>query len=257
MADIILKGQSGSAVYSSDLTATTNDVLSGATYIGADTDEEIGIGSIPQIGERTFVAQTGNADRVISSGSYLSGKQTISSISTEYIQASNIKKGAVVKIGDSANSGRITSITGTYTNLPSTSGSPITANKILSGYIGFVNGSSAITGTIPSKGATTITPGTGNQTIASGYYLSGTQTIKGDANLIASNIRAGIKIFNTTGIKQPETEGLVTGMTFNGYILTGTSDELDVGWTKTVAKSGNLYASSTGAIAFEYFRQRG
>ena len=55
------------------------------------------------------------------------------------------------------------------------------------------------TGTIPSKGAQTYTPGAAAQTIAAGQYLSGIQTIAGDADLIASNIRSGVNIFNVVG----------------------------------------------------------
>lgn len=50
-----------------------------------------------------------------------------------------------------------------------------------------------------TKGATTYTPTTSNQTIASGTYLSGTQTIKGDANLKAENIKSGVSIFGVNG----------------------------------------------------------
>ena len=56
-----------------------------------------------------------------------------------------------------------------------------------------------ITGTIQSKSATTYTPTTHNQTISAGVYLSGTQTIKGDNNLIAENIKSGVSIFGVTG----------------------------------------------------------
>ena len=52
---------------------------------------------------------------------------------------------------------------------------------------------------IPIKAAATITPGTSNQTIAAGTYLTGAQTIAGDADLIAANIKAGVSIFNVTG----------------------------------------------------------
>lgn len=50
-----------------------------------------------------------------------------------------------------------------------------------------------------TKSATTYTPTTSDQTIAAGTYCSGVQTIKGDANLIASNIKSGISIFGITG----------------------------------------------------------
>lgn len=56
-----------------------------------------------------------------------------------------------------------------------------------------------IVGTIPSKTTQTYTPGTTNQTITSGQYLSGTQTILGDPDLIPANILSGKTIFGVTG----------------------------------------------------------
>lgn len=56
-----------------------------------------------------------------------------------------------------------------------------------------------ITGTMPEQAAQTITPGTSNKTIASGRYLTGTQTIKGDSNLVAANIASGKTIFGVKG----------------------------------------------------------
>ena len=52
---------------------------------------------------------------------------------------------------------------------------------------------------LTTQGAQTITPGTADQTIASGRYLTGTQTIKGDANLVAGNIAKDVTIFGVTG----------------------------------------------------------
>ncbi|MFX3672866.1 MAG: phage tail protein [Paenisporosarcina sp.] len=56
-----------------------------------------------------------------------------------------------------------------------------------------------VTGTMPNNGgAATITPGTANVVKPAGYY-SGAQTIAGDADLVAANIKAGINIFGVAG----------------------------------------------------------
>lgn len=68
--------------------------------------------------------------------------------------------------------------------------SQVTVNAVSRTYVG-----SGVT----KKSAATYTPGTSDQNIASGQYLNGTQTIKGDNNLTAGNIRNGVKIFNVTG----------------------------------------------------------
>ncbi|MDF2842462.1 MAG: hypothetical protein K0R00_888 [Herbinix sp.] len=79
-----------------------------------------------------------------------------------------------------------------------TSDATATASQILSGVTAYVNGSK-VTGTIVSKAAATYTPGTTDQTIAAGQYLSGAQTIKGDANLLTSNVLKGKTIFGVPG----------------------------------------------------------
>ena len=72
------------------------------------------------------------------------------------------------------------------------------SGDILNGKTGYVGGQK-VTGNIQSKSAATYTPGTADQTIASGQYLSGAQTVKGDANLVAGNIKSGVQIFGVSG----------------------------------------------------------
>lgn len=71
-------------------------------------------------------------------------------------------------------------------------------NKMLSGVTAYGNGT-LYTGSISSKAAETYTPTTSDQTISAGQYLSGAQTIKGDANLQAQYIANGVSIFGVTG----------------------------------------------------------
>lgn len=66
----------------------------------------------------------------------------------------------------------------------------VTVGAVSSTYIG---------SKVTKKSAQTYTPGTSDQTIGSGQYLSGTQTIKGDSNLVGSNILSGETIFGVPG----------------------------------------------------------
>lgn len=52
---------------------------------------------------------------------------------------------------------------------------------------------------VTRKSAETFTPGTAAQTISANQYLTGAQTIVGDTDLAANNIKHGINIFNVTG----------------------------------------------------------
>ena len=96
--------------------------------------------------------------------------------------AGNIKQGTT-----------ILGITGSYT-----SDADASAANILNGYTAYVNGSK-ITGSMQSKSAQTYTPTTTDQTISSGQYLGGAQTIKGDTNLVAGNIKKDVQLFGITG----------------------------------------------------------
>lgn len=67
------------------------------------------------------------------------------------------------------------------------------------GLITATAGDKSATNQLTTQAAQTITPSTSNKTIASGKYLTGTQTIKGDANLVADNIKSGVSIFGVAG----------------------------------------------------------
>ena len=85
-------------------------------------------------------------------------------------------------------------------SLQSKTVSPSTAAQTITPDSGYDGLSQVVVNAIsPTKGAQTYTPTTTNQTISSGRWLTGTQTIKGDANLVASNIKSGVSIFGVSG----------------------------------------------------------
>ena len=79
----------------------------------------------------------------------------------------------------------------------SSSGLITASSTQTAGYV--AAGTKSATKQLTTKAAATYTPTTSNQTIAAGTYCSGAQTIKGDANLVAGNIKSGVSIFGVAG----------------------------------------------------------
>ena len=101
----------------------------------------------------------------------------------------------------SATGASVSTGTNTLTLSKSVSNTPtVSAGYISSGTAG--SSSVSLTASVTTKAAATITPGTSNQTIASGTYLTGAQTIQGDADLVSGNIVAGKNIFGVAGSAQ-------------------------------------------------------
>lgn len=103
-------------------------------------------------------------------------------------------------------------------------------SKVLKGYSFTSQYGLNIPGTIESLSASTITPGTKDQTLKSGFYLEGTQTIKGDTNLIAGNILKGKSIFGVNGT----------------VIAEANSSAHTVPTGKTAVSAANILAGKTG-----------
>ena len=73
----------------------------------------------------------------------------------------------------------------------------VTASVGTSGYLASGTNKTLQLSTQASK---TVTPSTSNQTaVASGRYTTGAVTVKGDSNLVASNIKSGVSIFGVSG----------------------------------------------------------
>ena len=135
--------------------------------------------------------------------SLASGNQTVHATDGKYMTSVTINKPSTLVAGNIKKGVTIAGVTGktTVVDTEISEGSanfPITEDAVLAGRKGFVNGV-GVEGTIYQKAAATYTPTTTNQTINAGQYLKGAQTIKGDANLVASNIKNGVTIFGVAG----------------------------------------------------------
>ncbi|MDW5300762.1 MAG: hypothetical protein SA378_11610 [Sedimentibacter sp.] len=162
------------------------DALSSVGIAALIADTHVQIANKILSAKKTGVSITpGSVNQEIPKGIYDTGGGVV--LGDPDLISANIKAGANI-FGVAGNS-----------NVVDTSAGDATATQILSGKKAYVDGA-LVTGTIPSKGAATITPGTANQTIAAGQYLSGIQTIAGDVDLVAGNIKSGANIFGVAGI---------------------------------------------------------
>ena len=98
----------------------------------------------------------------------------------------------------SGSSATVSTGTNTITLSKTVSVTPtVSAGYVSAGTAG--NADVSLTASVTTKAAATYTPGTSNQEIAAGTYLTGKQTISGDSNLVASNIVSGKTIFGVSG----------------------------------------------------------
>ena len=130
--------------------------------------------------------------------------------------------------------------------------SKVTVNAISSTYIG---------SDVTKKNAATYIPKTTDQSIASGQYLSGTQTIKGDANLVAGNIKSGVSIFGVTGTYAGGgSSGGSGNNNVEAYAITNTNPSVSFKRTDgaikiwgygTITSQGGWGGTTTSLIAFD------
>lgn len=187
--DVPLDGAQGDARFidTSDATMTSGaQSLDGVTSYSNGTKIT---GSIPSRGSGDLTAS--GATVTVPSGHYAAQATKSVASGTVTAPASISGTGATVSTGTN---------TVTLSKSVSVTPSVSTAGYITSGTAG--TSSVSLTASVATKSAATITPGTTDQEIAAGTYLTGKQTIKGDSQLKASNIVAGATIFNIAGSVQ-------------------------------------------------------
>ena len=184
--EIPLSGTAGNAEFYdiSDATISSGgSMLSGVTAYGASGTKYTG-----SIATKTGTDLSESGDTVTVPAGYYSTQ------ATKAVSGGSATAPATI----SGTSASVSTGTNTLTLSKTVSVTPtVSAGYVSSGTAG--NSSVSLTASVTTKAAATITPGTSNQEIAAGTYLTGKQTISGDANLTSANIKQGVSIFGVNG----------------------------------------------------------
>ena len=233
-----LTTQAAQTIYpsTSDQTIASGKYLTGTQTIKAVTTTNLSAGNIKS-GVTVKVGDSADDDRVAS----VTGSYSGIDVSDTTAAASDVRTGkyfytaAGTKTQGSLANGSATTPATTVTANPTISVNSstgvitatasatksvtptVSAGYVSSGTAGTITVSGSNTSNLTTKGATTYTPTTTDQTIASGTYLTGTQTIVGDANLVAGNIKKDVAIFGVTGTYEGSGGGGGGGILPSGY----------------------------------------
>lgn len=151
----------GGEIGSDELSVTKKQVLKGKTYVGADTNDETGIGELD-----LDVITTTSSDM-------LAGKVGV--------DKSGVPVTGTIPVLGAVN--QSLAINSTYTIPP-----------------GYHNGQGKITQSIATMGAQTINPTAFQQTVSSsGKYMTGNVVVNGVSNLTAANVKKGQTVGGTAG----------------------------------------------------------
>ena len=210
-------GTSAALTYPADFISAINAITTGGTYqsksvsptesqqtvspdTGYDALSSVTVGAISSTYVGSGIARKSSTDLTASgatvtapAGYYASAASKSVASGSATTPATTITSAPTISVNSST--GLITASNSKTQSVTPT----VSAGYVSSGTAGTITVSGSNTSQLTVQAAQTITPTTTDQTIAAGKYLTGAQTIKGDANLIASNIKSGVSIFGVAG----------------------------------------------------------
>lgn len=130
-----------------------------------------------------------------------------------------------------------------------------TAGKItasVSQSAGYVaDGTKSATQQLTTQAAKTVTPGAADQTaVSSGRYTTGAVIVKGDANLVAGNIKSGVSIFGVAGTYDNSLEVSSKALNFSS-LRPGSSHTVSVNGYITISVGSTIIGSTPNLIYVE------
>lgn len=180
---------------------TINEKAASSSYIQSGrkgyVNGKLVTGAATTISTLNYTPTTAN--QTISGPAFIEKDTAITIQGDENLRAANIKKGTTIFGVEGTLETETTGI--------DTSDATATAADILSNKTAYVNGEK-VTGTIETVEEAVWTPSAEDkQILSSGVYVGGTQTIQGEPNFLASNIRKGVDMWGVQGTYEAEGGG--------------------------------------------------
>ncbi len=214
-----VRGSYNPQVATGDVQAS--EVLEGKTFSNAQGTDFIG--TMPNQGAQIYTPST--QDQEITAG-YHNGLGVVKG--DEDFKAGNILKGV-----------ELFGIEGRYE--PVTVTGTAAASEVLAGKTFSTSQGIGLVGTMLEQGAQFYVPSQTDQVIAAGYH-NGSGVVKGDANLVSSNIKSGVTIFGVAG--DPNVVDTSSGDAVSGEIVSGKK-----AWIAGAEVIGSLVAQSLSATS--------